>query len=122
MESTLYQRLGGKPAVDAAVELFYDKVLKDGSLRPFFDGIDVERLRRQQEMFLTMAFGGPDQYTGKDLRQAHADLLARGLADSHFDAVGNHLQATVQELGVPDGPTQEVLAIFGSVRNDVLNR
>ncbi len=122
MESTLYQRLGGKPAIDAAVDLFYNKVLKDEWLRPFFDGVDMERQRRQQEMFLTMAFGGPDQYTGKNLRQAHAHLSARGLDDSHFNSVGNHLQATLQELGVTDALTGEVMAIFGSVRNDVLNR
>lgn len=122
MESTLYQRLGGKPAVDAAVDLFYDKILKDASLRRFFDGVDMKRQRRHQKMFMAMAFGAPDQYAGDGLREAHAHLVARGLDDSHFVAVGNHLRLTLQDLGVTNDLVAEVMAIVGSAKNDVLNR
>ena len=75
MKSTLYQRLGGKPGVDAVVDLFYDRVLKDESLRRFFDGVDMERQRHHQKMFMAMAFGGPEQYAGSGLREAHAHLV-----------------------------------------------
>jgi hemoglobin len=122
MESTLYQRLGGKPAVDAAVDLFYDKILKDASLHRFFDGVDMERQRRHQKMFMAMAFGGPDQYAGEGLRDAHAHLVAHGLDDSHFVAVGNHLRSTLQDLGVTNDLVAEVMAIVGSAKNEVLNR
>ena len=69
-----------------------------------------------------MAFGGPVKYDGKDLRQAHAHLVARGLNDSHFDAVAGHLQSTLKELGVANDLIAEVMALVGSTRNDVLNR
>jgi hemoglobin len=71
---------------------------------------------------MKMAFGGPNQYTGRDLRTAHAKLVDRGLADGHFDAIASHLGATLQELGVDEATTSEVLAVVGSFRNDVLNR
>lgn len=122
MAPTLYERLGGKAAVEAAVDLFYDKIMKDDLLRPFFEGIDMQRQRGKQKIFLTTAFGGPTKYTGKDLRQAHAPLVQRGLNDAHFDAVAGHLQMTLKELGVADNLIAEVMAIAGSTRNDVLGR
>ncbi len=122
MPATLYERIGGAPAVEAAVDLFYRKVLSDPKIGRFFDDTDMEAQRAKQKSFLTMAFGGPNGYTGKDLRKAHAKLVAKGLNDSHFDAVANHLQATLKELGVAPDLVAEVLRIAGGTRNDVLNR
>lgn len=120
--TSLYQRLGGGAAVDAAVELFYGKVLADPLLAPFFAGVDMKRQRAQQKAFLTLAFGGPNAYTGQDLRRAHAPLVARGLNDAHFNAVAGHLQATLAELGVAQGLVDEVMAIAASTHDDVLGR
>jgi hemoglobin len=122
MPSTLFERLGGKPAVEAAVDIFYDKIMKDGSISPFFDGVDMARQRGKQKIFLTYAFGGPVKYVGKDLRQAHAHLVKRGLSDSHFDAVAGHLQATLKELGVAIDLIAEVMTLVGTTKKDVLNR
>jgi len=122
MSSPLYERLGGKPAVEAAVDSFYDKIMKDALIRPFFDGVDMPRQRAKQKIFLTMAFGGPTKYTGKDLRQAHAHLVERGLNDPHFDAVAGHLKSTLVELKVANDLIDEVMTIVASTRNDVLNR
>lgn len=122
MPATLYERIGGAPAVEAAVDLFYRKVLSDPKIGRFFDDTDMEAQRAKQKSFLTMAFGGPNGYTGQDLRKAHAKLVAKGLNDSHFDAVANHLQATLKELGVAPDLVAEVLRIAGGTRNDVLNR
>jgi hemoglobin len=69
---------------------------------------------------MTMAFGGPNHYTGRDLRTAHAKL--NGLNDAHFDAIAHHLKETLMELGVDDVTTREVLAVVGGTRSDVLNR
>jgi hemoglobin len=120
--ATLYETLGGAPAVDAAVDLFYRKVLSDETISHFFDSVDMERQAAKQRAFITMALGGPNNYTGKDMRAAHAHLVAKGLNDSHFDAVVGHLAATLQELGVGEGPIGEVKALLESVRNDVLGR
>jgi hemoglobin len=82
----------------------------------------MDKQRAKQKAFLTMAFGGPKQYTGRDLRTAHGSLVKRGLSDSHFDAVAKHLQATLQELKVPAHLIAQVMAVAGSTRNDVLGR
>jgi hemoglobin len=76
----------------------------------------------RQKAFLTMVFGGPVAYTGKDMRAAHARLVEMGLNDSHFDAVVELLGATLTELKVPKELIGKIAAIAESVRADVLNR
>jgi hemoglobin len=119
---TLYDRLGGAPAVNAATELFYRKVLADETLAPFFDDVDMDRQIAKQAAFLTMVLGGPTAYSGKDMRHAHGHLVAKGLDDAHVDAVLGHLRETLAELGVPALEVAEVVTLADSVRGEVLSR
>lgn len=121
-ENTLFERIGGEAAVDAAVDVFYRKVLADDRISSFFEGVDMDKQAAKQKAFLTMAFGGPHNYTGEDMRRGHAHLVERGLNDSHFDAVMENLGATLQELGVPAELIGEAAAIAESTRNDVLGK
>src|SRR5947209_7136996 len=119
---SLYEQIGGEPAVSAAVDIFYRKVLADDRISHFFDDIDMDQQIAKQKGFLTMAFGGPTNYSGKDMRAGHARLVARGLNDSHVDAVIQLLGETLGELNVPAPLIAQVAAIAESVRPDVLNR
>jgi hemoglobin len=119
---SLFDRIGGEAAVEAAVVSFYDKVMADEALARFFGHLDMGAQVRKQIAFMTMAFGGPNAYTGRDLRTAHRALLGQGLADTHFDAVVEHLRTTLVELGVDATTTLEVLGVVESTRADVLGR
>lgn len=118
---TLFDSLGGEAAVNAGVDIFYRKVLADESISHFFDDVDMDRQSAKQKAFLTYAFGGPNHYTGKDMRAAHAHLVAQGLNESHFQAVAGHLLSTLEELEVPPQRVAEVMAIVASTHDDVLN-
>ncbi|WKB52766.1 group I truncated hemoglobin [Eleftheria terrae] len=120
--ATLYERLGGPAAVDAAVDRFYDRVLADDRIRHFFDGIDMARQRQHQKAFLTYAFGGAGSYSGGGMRASHAPLVARGLNDTHFDAVVEDLAATLREMGVAEDLVEEVALVTETVRDDILGR
>jgi len=122
MTQSLYETLGGEAAVNAAVDIFYRKVLADNRISRFFEGVDMDKQASKQKAFLTMVFGGPNNYTGKDMRTGHAHLVKMGLNDSHVDAVIENLGSTLKELGVKDGEIAKVAAIANSVRNDVLGR
>ena len=122
LSKPLYERIGGEPAVNAAVDIFYRKVLSDHRINRFFDNVDMEKQAAKQKAFLTMAFGGPHNYTGEDMRKGHAHLVKMGLDDSHFDAVVENLGATLEELNVPQELIAEVVAICETTRNDVLGR
>ncbi len=120
---SLFERLGSEAAVQAAVVKFYDRMLADPELAPFFEGMNVERLVDKQIAFMTMAFDGPNRYTGRDLRVAHARLVEdQGLSDHHFDRTAEHLVATLQELSVEQPLIDEAIAIVASTRDDVLGR
>jgi hemoglobin len=116
---SLYERLGGEAAVDAAVDIFYRRVLADDRISHFFDTVDMDRQRAKQKSFLTVAFGGPNAYAGKDMRAAHA---AMKLTETHFDAVMENLGGTLKDLNVPDALIAEAAGIALSVKNEVLNR
>ena len=120
--TTLYERLGGAPAMEAAVDIFYRKVLTDDRISRFFEDVDMERQAAKQKAFLTMVTGGPAHYTGADMRRGHAHLVAQGLNDEHFDAVIELLAGTLSELGANPADIAEVGALANSVRDDVLNR
>ncbi len=119
---SLYEQLGGADAVNAAVDIFYRKVLADDRINAFFENIDMAKQAAKQKAFLTMAFGGPHHYTGLDMRRGHAHLVARGLNDTHVDAVIENLGATLRELGVSEPLIAQVAAIAESTRDDVLGR
>ncbi|RRJ83098.1 group I truncated hemoglobin [Aestuariirhabdus litorea] len=116
---SLYERMGGAQAVDRAVDLFYRKVLADERIAPFFSQVNMQSQARRQKAFLTMVFGGPVEYSGRQMREAHARLK---LDESHFTAVTTHLRATLSELGVAEADIAEVVKIAQSHKSDVLNR
>ena len=117
--NTLFERLGGMDAVNAAVDIFYDKVLADESISHFFTNTDIMNQAGKQKAFLAYAFGCPMGYTGKSMREAHADM---NLTDAHFKAVAEHLIGSLEALNVPGNLIDEVVAVALSVKDDVLNK
>ncbi|HAD10699.1 MAG TPA: group 1 truncated hemoglobin [Porticoccaceae bacterium] len=115
---SLYDELGGAAAIDAAVDIFYRKVLADDRVSEFFDTTDMEAQHAKQKAFLTVALGGPNNYTGKDMREAHKHM---NLNEGHFNAVAEDLIATLEELNVPQAKIDEVIAVVATTKNDVLN-
>jgi len=123
MNKSLYERIGGEAALMAAVDLFYAKIVENELTRPFFEALDMEAQTRKQIAFMSWALGGAGSHTGRDLTKAHAHLVkAKGLNDTHFDAVAASLEQTLVELGIERPLVNEVLAIVGQTRNSVLGR
>lgn len=116
---SLFERIGGAPAVDAAVDIFYRKVLVDDRIKHFFDSVDMDKQIAKQKSFLTVVFGGPNSYTGKDMREAHKHM---NLTEEHFDAVVENLANTLTELNVKEDDINEIAGIALSVKDDILNR
>lgn len=119
---SLYDDLGGAKALDPVVDSFYKKVLADDRVNGFFDTTDMDGQAKKQKAFLSFAFGGPNNYSGKSMKDGHAPLVERGLNDSHVDAIIELLGATLKEFDVPDEKIGEVAAVAESVRDQVLGR
>jgi hemoglobin len=84
-----------------------------------FDRIgDLDDLRAHQTAFLAAALGGPQQYSGRGLRSAHA---GRGIQAHHFAAVAGHLQTALQDAGVPRADVNAILGTVAGVARDVID-
>lgn len=118
-EDSLYQKLGGKPAMDAAIEAFYVKVLADDRVKHFFDDVSMDKQRRKQKEFLSAAFGGPLPWTGKDMRKAHDGM---GLTEVHFNAIAENLVNTLKDLKIKQELIDQVVAVALTTKDDVLGR
>ena len=86
MADSLYETIGGRLRIQAAVELFYQKVFADESLRPFFEEVGMDHLRERQSMFVSMLLGGRIVYTGADIHTAHQHARGMGMNGTHFDS------------------------------------
>jgi hemoglobin len=103
---TLFDALGGSAAVEAVVDLFYDRVLADPALSGYFEGRDMARLKRHQRLFVGQALGSREPYPGRTMQRAHSGLAVTGEA---FDLVVAHLAGALAEAGV-DGATIGTIA------------
>ena len=115
---SLYEQLGGDAAVNAAVDVFYRKVLTDDRVSRFFDGVDMDRQAAKQKAFLTMVFGGPSSYSGQDMRTAHARLVEYGPGRFAFRCHCGTVRRNAEGDWVSaDDLISEVAAIAESTRN-----
>ncbi|MFI6237602.1 group 1 truncated hemoglobin [Micromonospora sp. NPDC050784] len=112
-----YDRIGGASSVKAAVELFYDKVLADPELAGYFADVDMAGQRRHLALMLTVVLGGPNEYTGRELAEAHQPL---NITAEHYAKVGEHLTVTLTELGVPADILAHVQTVLGQVQGQVV--
>jgi hemoglobin len=120
---TLLDRIGGEGAVNLAVERFYDKVLADDLLAPFFAHSNMAQQRKKQARFLSSVMNGTATNVDTYMRNAHRGYVkSMGLSDEHFDAVAGHLQETLTELDVKPDVMGEVMAAAASLRDSVLDR
>jgi hemoglobin len=115
--TTIYDAIGGPAAVGAAVTQFYERVLADPGLAPFFAGTDMTRLQSHQRAFIAAALGGPQLYAGRSMSAAHA---GREIPDTAFDAVVGHLGATLIDLGVPAETVGVIASRLAPLRGEIV--
>lgn len=119
MIENMLELIGGRQTIKAATERFYDRVLEDESLRPFFTETDMAHLRSRQTMFISMLLGG-GVYTGKDIHEAHASSRNDGLTEHHFDLFLKHFRAALEEVGVKTEDAEKIMKPLERKRKAVL--
>ncbi len=112
-----YERVGGGAAIRTVVDRFYDLVLADPALEGYFVGIDLVRLKRHQALLVAQVMGGPAEYDGRELREAHVGM---GITSEDFSRVVAHLAQALQEAGVPDDILGRVADTLVATRSDIV--
>ncbi len=121
-ESSLFDRLGGVDAIRAVVDSTVANAVADDRINSFLAGADeqaVATLKGHLVDLICREAGGSCTYTGRDMRTAHTGL---GLTDAHFDALVEDIVKALDQHGVPQAEKDDLLAILGAMRNDVLGR
>lgn len=118
-DDTLFDRIGGREAIDAVVGDFYDRVLNDEFVIHHFEGIDRAALHAHQVQFLSAVTGGPVSYGGDDMREAHRGM---GITDEEFDRIAAHLDAALAERGVAAADRERVLETIEGYRTAIVDQ
>ncbi|GIF20712.1 truncated hemoglobin YjbI [Actinoplanes tereljensis] len=116
MDTSLYARAGGEPAVTEAVNRLYRVILADDRLQPYFVGVDLPRLKSHMVALLSQLLGGPESYSGRELRAAHAGL---DIAQEHYDLVGAYLIGVLAGLGAEDDLLSAVRSVLAATAEDI---
>ena len=113
----LFARLGGDPAVKAAMGKLFDRLLADPTLAPVFERVNVRRHVASTSRFVAAATGGPKPWTGRSMEEAHRHL---NITNDQFDRVAGHLAVALHELSVPSDTASEVLTLVSSLRSKIV--
>jgi hemoglobin len=114
---SLYDEIGGQAGVDALVSDFYGRVFGDPVLRPFFERADQHKLITMQQQFFAVALGGPVEYAGSSLREAHGGL---GITPRHLSLFTEHLLETLLDRGVGRDEADQVVSHIALYADDVI--
>ena len=117
-EPTIYEAIGGDPALAAVVDDLYARVLQDPELTGFFAGANMTRLKGRQVEFFAAALGGPQPYQGASMRDVHR---GRGISQEHFDLVAGHLVAALRDAGVPDDTVSQIVGAIAPLASEIVS-
>jgi hemoglobin len=114
---TIYEQLGKENGIRTAVDDFYRRVLADPDLAAYFEGVDMTTLRAHQAKLLVQVTGGPVQYEGRELAEAHKGL---GITSADYERVVAHLGATLTGMGVEPAVVGDVAAAVDGYRDQII--
>jgi hemoglobin len=114
---SLYDRLGGRDAINALTESWVARVGGDDRANTKFARTDIPRLKKEVADQLCEATGGPYTYTGRSMRETHAGMQTTA---GEFDVVMQHLGATLDELRIPKPEQDEVVELLWPMRDDIV--
>ena len=121
---SLYERIGGVNAIAMVVDRFSDQVVKNPklnvnpALKEWNKSGQLPGLKFMRTLWICKVAGGPFQYTGKELGEAHKDLH---ITSAEFDEVGAEIASALDHFKVPEREKQEVLAAIASKKAEVIN-
>lgn len=118
-DDALYRDLGGRTNIQRFTDDFYDRMLRDPALAPYFDGVSAAYLKRVLADYFCVTAGGPCSYDGVSMKDAHTHL---GIDRAAFNGLVEHLQASMARAGVPFSAQNRLLARMAFFHRDIITR
>lgn len=117
-DGSLYYRLGGETAIISLVDQFYENVLADDSLRNFFHNVSMDRLKRMQKEFFSIALGGPGVFSDFSLSLVHQ---GRNIKTSHFSRFVDILFSTLADQDITDEERFQIISRVNTYVDDIVD-
>jgi hemoglobin len=118
-EKSLYERLGGLPAIQAVIDDFVANVAADARINKQFAQTDIPKLKKNLVDQVCQATGGPCKYTGLDMKTAHKGMK---ITDADFNALVGDLVKSLDKFKVPAKEKNELLTALGSMKPDIVGQ
>jgi hemoglobin len=118
-KKSLYDRLGGKPAIQAVVDDFIGNVAGDPRINQRFASATIPRLKAMLVDQMCEASGGPCKYTGQSMKVAHAGMR---ISEAEFNALVEDLVRSLDKFKVPAQEKSELLSALGGMKGDIVNQ
>lgn len=118
-EPSLYERLGGKPAISLVVDQFVANIAADNRINQRFAKTDIPKLKGHLVDQICEATGGPCKYTGRDMVTTHKGM---NITQAEFNWTGEHLAAALDTYNVPPKEKNELLTAIGSMQPQIVGQ
>lgn len=118
-EKSLYERLGGLDAITAVVDRFAETQLADKRIGKYYRDTDIAKWKGYLVTLICKASGGPCAYNGRPMAKAHA---RKYITDDEFNWTAGHLVAALDHFKVPVREKGELVAIFVSLKDQVVGQ
>jgi len=121
-EQTLYEKLGGKQAIDAVVEDLTNRMMKDRRLKRFCGNMSEDQLKARRELvaaFICKATGGPCEYKGRDMKQAHQNL---GITEKDWNRFVELTKQSLNKFNVPADVQKEFLDAVAGLKDQIVSK
>jgi hemoglobin len=116
---SLYDRLGGTPAITAVVDDFIGNVAADTRINRRFANADIPRLKRMLVDQICQVSGGPCTYTGASMKDAHKGMK---ITDAEFNALVADLVKSLDKFNVGAPEKNDLLGALGAMKPDIVNQ
>jgi hemoglobin len=118
-DKTLYESMGGEPALRAALDHFADLVVADDRINFTFAEANMAKFKQLLFEQLCNVSGGPCKYTGRDMRTAHAKL---NINNAEFNALAEDLYISLGQAGVPYRLQNKLMALLAPMQHEIATK
>ena len=119
MEKTLLDKIGGTSRLNGIVDHWYERILNDVELSPFFEKTDISWLKQKIVSFLEVLLVEGVYKMEKKLHQAHAHL---GIQIAHFNAFIGHLDMALDASPVDEDTAESIIDLVLETKEDILSK
>lgn len=117
-EASLYQRLGGRPGIEGVVQDIWNNHISNPAIKTRYAASDPEKVKRLVTEMCCAGFGGPEEYTGKDMISAHRGM---NINEAEFIAVCDDVLNALDKHNVGKREKDEILCILYSLKAEVVH-